>query len=398
MATEAQQQEPTIETIPLVDIKTPERTEKLHPIEDEDPEDWENFLKSVGTTPDQEIDVRVRNGNYELIDGDRRVRAVEENGGEEIRSKVFSEMSDEEFYARRIRSNELRKENNPFRRSWYAAQYVAPWLLPPGERFGVEKMTQYEYADLIGYSQGSVSQWLGPMRNENPIRSVVGDEAVEHATDNIPSDEAIQQVDEIVSWLLGQGEHKRVVSRNLVGKVADEVGDMSGISLAEIHTVAEMAAENGWDEGAFLEQLNKYASDPSDSAPVKIESGLRNSDPSKTETHDGDPDRVGEAEGKEGPNWSQYNEDFNKDQSPELPEVSVPEVDWTEYVSDEDLQGDETVTSIAESQRFVPEVPLQGEAAVALNLLAEMYDVERSDAIRFFWPAIVEEAIDHFAE
>lgn len=407
MATE-QTQKPTVTVIDIEEISAPGRTEKLHPVENQDQEEWADFLNSVGTEPDKPLDVRVSNDEYELIDGDRRLRALKENGAKSVQCYVHTEMSDDDFYLRRVRANEHRKDSDPIQRSWYTAQFVAPWLLPAGERwYDAQQMDQSEYGDLVGKAQGTISNWLKPMQDEHPIRHVVGKKKT--VSGNPLSQDDIKKVDDIVNWLCGRSDTKRVVPRNNEGQLADEIESMKGVSLGEIHSASKKAANESWNMNSLLEHLKEayVSSDNGPSVSGTVNSGIVNKDTTRTdEKNDGNPDQVSPAEtmgeegyGKreEGPDWETYNDEVNGDQ-PELPIPDMPDVDWAEYVADEDLQDDVTVEQIAQNRKLVAGVPLKGNAAVALNMVMERYDVKQSEAIEFFWSAIVEEAIDHFAE
>lgn len=368
----------TVDTVDLDDLHEPERTEKLHPWENDEGEEWESFKESVGQEPNKPLDVRENGSGYDVIDGDRRLRALKENDAEEVECRIFTEMSDEEFYLRRVRANEARKENDPFKRSWYTAQFVAPWLLPPGERFDVEKMSQYDYADAVGVTQGSVSNWLGPIKDIHPLRAVLDGKVGNHVTQG-----HIEKIDECVACLTGR-RGSRVIPDGQIGWAADQMADMEHASLAELHTTAEKASDEKWSLNKFLEYIDEhFGHDTPTVSGSGIQSGVVGTyDDSPVETRDGNPDKVAPPDPEPTP-----------EPDPDFVQTDI-DVTWREYVSDDDLPGDTTVSSVA-MRRMGPPISIEDEPRAAIEMLSEVLGIDRDEVVNtVLGGAIVDEAVN----
>lgn len=412
---------PELKRIPINEIEPPSRSEKLHPVEkeeagdseetekdvDDEKQTWPEFRQSVGIEPDKPIEVRENGAKYELIDGDRRYRAVEANydmyegqgqefDQEDILAYTFDrdEISDEEFYLRRLRANDQREEDDPVQRAWYYAQFVAPWLLPPGERMDdIEMMTQAEFAEKVGISQGAVSNRLRPMREEHTLRQFLGD--VGSGYKNRPKEDEIETVDEIVNLLLTIDESgHRVVPENQLPVILDKMDEMYNdynLSLGEIHQMAEKARENGWNHTTFAEELNDFIGSDEGVASGSFESGYVEQDTSEEQTKDGDPENADDGSQPLHPNADEPEPDEGEESVLGEP----PEVDWSQYVADSDLPGDLTVERLANRRRSYWEV--EDDVAVAVKMLAEATGEDPEEVLhRYCGHAIVNSVIDYF--
>ena len=375
----------TVEDVPLDKIQTPTRDEKLHPPENEDQEDWGEFKSSVGTEPIQ-LPLAKRNGDgYEIIVGDRRTRAVEENGAETLDIRVIDEdISRNDVFVTRVAENYHRSDSDPRTKAWYAAQLSAPSLLLPGERDpDIEVMSQTEVADMMDVSDASVSNWLDILRDENPLRAVLREKTVRKRA----SEDEIETIDNIVELLKSQNGHK-VIATGEEGFVADRLQDLEGVSLGEIELMAEKAVENGLNAGKFLEEVkDTYAADETGSSPGSMSSGpLGGEDPFE----DNSPDSSFDDGVDEGP----ANEDKEEPDASSTPDLDAPNivVDLGEVLPEDDHFPDDVTKSDVQVRGW-QDVSIKDDAAVLLNAVAEMYG-EDIDKIRQKWlePLIIEEA------
>jgi len=384
----------TVEDVPLDKIQTPNRDEKLHPPENEDQEDWEEFKSSVGTEPIQ-LPLAKRNGDgFEIIVGDRRTRAVEENGAETLDIRVIDEdISRNDVFVTRVAENYHRSDSDPRTKAWYAAQLSAPSLLLPGERDpDIEVMSQTEVADIMDVSDASVSNWLDRLRDENPLRAVLRKKTVKKRA----SEDEIETIDNIVELLKSQKDHK-VIATGEEGFVADRLKDLEGVSLGEIELMAEKAVENGLNAGKFLEEVkDTYAADEtSGSSPGSMSSGpLGGEDPfadnssgrSFDDGVDAGPEGEREDESETVPGY-----DFDD------PNISV---DLDGVLPNDEMFTKDEVTTRNVKGRKIQDVSMEDEAAVLLNALIELSrrpNETDDEALRrvqrnFLQPVLIEEA------
>lgn len=369
--------------IPIDEIEPPSRSEKLHPFEGENDDDeeggWEEFRESVGTEPNVPPTVRKVGDEYELVDGDRRLRALKENDAQKVQCQIRHDLNDRtDILAERIECNEFRKPNDKKARSRYIAQMGAPWLLPPGERDDeVETMTQTEVGKRIGHAQGVISRWLEPMKNEYALRASLADKA-----GNRPDEDDIQIIDQITNLLKQGGEDGNLVIP--IGKeqfVASELAKMGGVSLSEIETVAEKAVEGGWSDQRFLEYLDeKYAYDPE--KPEGVDAGMADG---SSDPLDGDENSKKKDKFEDNSRVSVDDVDVEDEANPfEAPEVD-PE--FEELVDDSDLNGESL--SELESRKMMSQT-IEDDAAVTINLIAAKTGLNPRDVLKeFIEPHIV---------
>lgn len=397
------------ENVSIDSIEVPERSEKLHPYQDEDPDEeensnevntWEQFRDSVGTEPDNPPTVIENGDGFVLVDGDRRMRALQENDAKTVDVLIRDDVDTTlELFEKRLTANEFRKGNNKKQRSWYVAQFVAPSLLPPGERKlneGEEIMSQAQFArELAGRGedyQGRISVWLQPMKDEHPLRATLQDKA----SGRKPDWDDITTIDRIMDLLKGRGEAKNVVVIDADERfTASELADMEGVSLSELETCAEKAANNKWNHSRFLEYINEnYAYDDIEE-PDGVDSGMMDgSDPFEDNDYGNDtPER------KDGGSTGVSVDDVEVDDGSGGTEDRVQyerpniEVDWGDHVDDEDLNG----ASLAElkTRRMMGSEPIEDEAAVAINIVSAKTGLSLRETKKMFAePAIVDRCIE----
>jgi len=385
-----------VDSVPIEDIQEPNRDEKLHPLEDEDPDDWGDFKESVGTSPITPPLARKTDDGYELIVGDRRLRAVKENGADTIDLRVVKgEIAQNDLYAARIAENYHRKESDQDKKSWTVAQLSAPALLPPAERDdGVERIKQTEVAETMGLTSSRVSQLLKPLKNKNPLRSVLRG----IASGRRPDEEDIEVIDNIVGLLNGQQGHK-VLATGEEGWVADSLGDMKGVSLGEIEMMAKKAVEEEWSADTFLEEIrSEFASTSNAAVNAKMDSGpVAGDDPfadnSRAQTRD---------DGVDGGIETDRDDPENKNtETPDRIDFDEPNisVEWDELIDDSDLSGMTDADSVTElTRRKYQDVALQDDAAIAINVLAEISNQPKEEVIRKFVQPAIAEAAARFVE
>lgn len=370
-----------IREVHIDDIHLPDRDEKLHPYENElderqeqvsnadgkDLNSWEEFRESVGTQPNKPPTVIENGDGYVLVDGDRRMRALTENDAESVRVLVRDDVEDKtDLFTKRLEANEYRKPNDKKRRSWYIAQLCAPWLLPPGERDDEidEIMTQTAVGKKLGHQQGVISDWLNPMRDEYPLRSVVADFASGRTVD----EDQVATIDEVVDYLKF-GDDK-VIPIGQDGFVANELGDMEGVSLDELRKVAKEAADGGWNDNRFLKELNdKYAYDPAEDLDDEIEGGMM--DGSDLDFED---DTVPESPTDAG---DEFFEDEESEETP-IPQIESGDINWSDYVDDDDLN---QPLSQIETRRMITQ-SVEDEGAVAVHILCDITGMSQREVMQ----------------
>lgn len=393
--------------VDIEDIVAPDSRDKLHPYENEDDEDedsnWNEFKRSVGTNPDYELLVWEQNeGEYRLLDGDRRLRAIKENGGSTAPVKVYGpdELTEEEFVSKRIAQNEQRKPSDPEQRSKATARYVAPWYLPPGEReYDEQRATQKEFTEMVSKSQGTISNWVGAVKDRYPLRRVV----VDMAPGNNPSPDQVEQIDRIVDILQSGGDVDggiMVIPERFEGETASEVEDMEGLTLSDLESVAETAAEEGWTRDEFVNTLwEDYAYDDEtedvNEGPVS-EDGPELEDPQSTTTYDNPED---------GPVETENPETETQDTDSPFGEVNFDPEEIRDLVEDDDLTSqatvdavmDRTMTSVSLGSQDLDDVTAQ--AAVTVNLLSRYHGITTGEVFeKFVAPEIVKAGFKHLED
>ena len=374
------------ESVPLDEIVPPERSEKLHPYENEDDESWEEFTESVGEEPNKPLEVfDNEDGEYELIDGDRRYRALVENEAETVQCFVLEPgddiSSEEDTTLRMITANEHREQSDPKQRARAIAQLCAPWLLPPGERESdTVRMTQTEVSSEVGKAQPTISVWLQPLRDENPLRNALAGKS----SGRNPDEDDTETIDETVDYLKrGGDEGNSVIPIGQEVFVANEIGDMLGVGLNEIASVSEKAANEGWNDNRFLKYIkDNYAYDETERVDDDIEEGmLDGSDLSFEDETVQDP----------------YDNDLDDQNADGEPEEEVDfggmeiDVEWSDHVSDEDLNGQSL--SELETRRLMTQ-SIEDDAAVAIHILCAKTGMSQRDIMqKFVEPLIVDNAV-----
>jgi hypothetical protein len=385
-----------VDSVPIEDIQEPTRDEKLHPPENEDSEEWEEFKKSVGTSPITPPLARKTDDGYEIIVGDRRLRAMKENGADTIDLRVVQgEVSQNELYAARVAENYHRKSSDRDKKSWTVTQLSAPALLPPAERDKeVEQLMKKEVAEMMGVTGPRVSQLLKPLKNKNPLRAALCDTAAGRR----PDEEDIEVIDNIVGLLNGQQGHK-VLATGEEGWVSDSLGEMEDVSLGEIEMMAEKAVEEGWGADTFLEEIrSEFVSTPSAQVNPKKESGpLTGEDPYA----DDSPARTRD-DGVDGGIETDRDDPENREtETPDRIDFGEPNVsvEWDELIDDSDLSGVTDADSVTDlTRRRYQDVALQDDAAIAINVLAEISNQPKEEVIRKFVQPAIAEAAARFVE
>lgn len=361
----------TIQTVPVDQIHEPTRSEKLHPYEDEDDEDWEEFRASVGTQPSKLPSVRENGDGYELIDGDRRLRAVRENDAEEVTVRVrYDVETTEDLLTQRVIANENRKNSDPKQRARYIAQLCAPWLLAPGDRRDDidEIHTQTEVGEIFGKAQGQISQWMNPLeQDEHPLRAGVA----EHHGGRTVDQEGVELIDETIELLddiVLQSQHKFV---------GTELADMEGVSLREIHSAVEQGVDQGWNSQQFLEYVEENFAIDDTSLDDDVETGVLGDQPDFDEPMDP----------------SEFQEDTTSEDTSDEEfefEIESGDIDWSALVQDQDLE--EMTVSEAE-QKKMQSVALEDDASVALEILQGATGMSKKEIVsEFLAPVLVREA------
>lgn len=377
------------ENVPVDEIEEPTRSEKLHPYEDEEDENWEEFRASVGEEPNKPLEVKKNGEGYDLIDGDRRLRALRENDAETAPCYILDEgediNDDSDFVLRMVVANEFRKDSDPKQRARKIAQITAPWLLKPSDRIETELLSQSDLASEVGKSQGTISNWLDPIRvDEYPIRAAVADKC----SSPKPGEDDIELIDETVELLRrGTGDNDMIVRLGQSQFVAEELKDMEGVGLREVHTAAEKGVDEGWNSQRFLEYVDKnYAYDDT-SLDDDVETDILGDD---------QPDFADPVDPTEGHDPSE-GVDLEEDDGDEI-DFGMPEidVDWSEHVDDDELNG-ESLASL-EGQRMMSQ-QIEDDASVAIKVLSAKTGMsERNVMKKLVEPAIVDQAVKFLAD
>ncbi|QCC60222.1 ParB N-terminal domain-containing protein [Natrinema thermotolerans] len=384
--------------VPLDQIEPPERSEKLHPYENEETEttnddelpEWEAFRQSVGTEPNKPLEVAENGTGYELVDGDRRYRALTENEADTVACFILEDgedLSESEREAektmRMITANEHRKESDKEQKARAVAKFCGPWLLPPGERITDERrMSQTAMADKVGVAQKTISVWQNPLRDKYPLRDALGGKA----SGNYPDADAVQVIDETIDYLeRGGDEGSRVVPIGQSKFVANEISDMEGVGLNEIRNEAKKGAQEGWDENRLLTNLEKnYAHNETEKIEESdFEEGMLNGDDLEFED-DTVPEPV-------------------DDSTEEEEETETEELDLRTEMREFDLEvlvDDDMASSADELKtRNLQAVSFEDEAAQLFVAMKEKYDLSDSDLMKkFVEPIFVDTAVAHLED
>lgn len=358
----------TSETVDIEDVKAPNRDEKLHPPENEDEEEWEDFKTSVGTNPIYNPIAEKNGDKYEIIVGDRRLRAMKENGAEEIDLEVVDDASRNDIYTTRIAENSQRTDSDRFQKAFTLAQLCRPWLLEPAERDGdVEVISQTEAARAIGFSDGYISQLVngGPLVDRRTLRHVLGQKGARKQL----TEEEIEKVDNIVSLLKGSEGHK-VMATGEEGWIADKLDSFQDVSLGEIEIMAERAVEEEWTTSDFLENLEEaYVKKSTDGVEPKVSSGpVAGDDPYADET----PDQTRDEDTDAGPTTNEDSEAATETASrPDFGDANI-EIDWDDLLDEDMLNGELGFERVGDITSLKwQDVSLQDDAAIMMNALAE---------------------------
>lgn len=383
--------------IPLDKIKSPNRSEKLHPPEDEDEEEWEDFRQNIGAEPQKPIEVAEiddENYDYELIDGDRRLRALRQNADDSdypdiegvpafIRVRGEDIENEGDRLLGMVVANEFRQESNKKQRSRLVAQLIAPYLLPPGDRKDdVPYMTQGDLENQTGIPQPTLTTWLEPMRNEHRLRSVLA----KTASGRRVSADDIETIDHVVDLLKRGGDDgEMVIDMGREISTANELAGMDGLNLSELENVAEQAVDDGWNSGQFLEYVREnLAYDEMEQMEDEIDAGYEGDGATDEYTAD------------TGVSTDDVTVDDNGHDDTDFG-LEVGEVDWDDLVSDGDLNG-RTIGEIEMNERM-KNVTIQDEAAVAISVLAAKTGQDERDVVKdFVEPLVTDNAVAYLRE
>lgn len=396
-----------LKTVQLSEVEEPTRNDKLHPRENEDEgqgddlstlrqrsddkeelTEWEEFRLSVGNEPNKPIEVRPDGSGYELIDGDRRLRALRDNDTVETDALVHENGEVEGEHNRLLRmvtANEFRKPSDKSQRSRHIAQLVSPWLLSPGDRKeNIEQMTQGELAQSIGKSQSTISIWLRAVRNQNPIRA--GLETLSSSW-SVTSDE-MKKIDEIVDLLIRGGEtNNKVVTIGQEQLVRSELEDMEGVSISEVLLAAEKSVSEGWNTQRFLEYINEEFAYNVEEDVSDVSSGVLSDNTEDPFTDDDISDTDGLTVSEDEP------DDFEESSF----DIEKPELDLGELLDEDSLPRGVTVQEL-ENNRMMYQT-IEDDAAVMISALSEMTGASKRDVIKdFVEPLIIESGVSWVRE
>ena len=407
---ETEESEPRIidfsKEIDLDRIRTPNRSEKLHPYEDEptDPDDvdrensWTEFKQSVGSQPNKPLEITPIDsyegkfdrdeyeGDYQLIDGDRRYRALEENEADTVACFIVDVDGDIDRWVRMFEANNFRRDNSPKQEARWIAKLYQPSLLPEGERFQDEPYFENmdDVAEAMGVSDATVSNRLKAIEYEYPIRfTLTGNN---YATNGRSlTKDRVKKIDRIIDCLKRGGDQENMVVT--IGReqfVAEELANMEGVSLGEIETVAEKAVEGGWGAKRFLEYTEEhYAHDEVERMNDEVESGMMDGSDDPFEDNDFEDDSGVSVDDVD----VGRDEDSSDEQEIEL-ESPDYDVDWNDIVDDSGL---ENPISDYETQRMMSQT-VEDEAAVAINIFADRFGLSKREVMKHIVePAIVDE-------
>lgn len=356
------------EEISLDNIEPPEPSEKLHPYEDENEDEWKDFLDTIGTQPQKPLEV-IENGNgtYEIVDGDRRFRALRENDADEVWCLVANDESDfgeSNKVLNMVRANEHRKDSNELQRARHIAQFVSPWLLPPGERRDFDRMTQSDLASEIGAkNRSNISFWLEPLRDENPLRAALSN----MSSGRTVSDEEIETIDNIVDLLVrGGNDGDRVIQTGQMSFVPGELADMEGPSLGEIRTAAEKAANQGWRAQRFLNYVRDNFAYEEEEDNIEGEVLGDTSAPWEDDSYDDDDTGV------DVDDVDVDDEDSNVEM-----DIPSPDVNWDNAVAGTEVDN----LSEMKSKQMIMQ-PLEDDAAIAFQVLQELSGMSEREVMR----------------
>lgn len=361
---EAEQQER--EFVPVEEIKKPSRDEKLHPDELED-----NFVESVGEEPNKPLEVYENDdGDIELIDGDRRLRALEINEAEEA-PVFFVDVEDTaEKSMRMIVANEDREDSDPEQRARVLARHVAPWLLEPANRLDwSEKMTQEEMADRMNKSQTTIRTWLEPLRDEAILR----DALAQSMGGRVSDEETMHTIDEIVDKVRTGGEDSTpIVAEERTHIVADAYNDVgTEVDIEDIKELTDEAIENGWNANKYIDEIQELGPDVTTAG---VESGVVGDD----DFVDDEPTENRDGDGTTGSDDTGTTDTTTVDD--EEVDFSLPYGDGTE-LDIEDYVGDVIPEELWEKHKDanVFTAGITGDTAVLVNILADMEDFNSPD-------------------
>jgi hypothetical protein len=364
-----------VEDIPLVEIEAPNPSDKLHPVEEEDDDDWEDFKRSVNKELQKPLEVVEQNGHYRLIDGDRRFRALEEGESDTASCIVKSDKDEDTVLVDMVRANEFRKPSDKNQRARTIAQLTAPWLLPPGERKNINTVySQSELAEQIGCSQPTINIWLSPVKDQNKLRDALSGTVSGRQLE----EEDMEMIDEIISLLKGRGDDGGVVMGvGQEGFVAEKISNMDGLNLGELQTVADKASAESWNTNKFLEYLDEHYA--YDELEEQADTGMM-----------GDTDFEDDLTG--GVSTGDVEQGHQHEETPDtdfgMPDVS--EVEWEEVVDDSELNG-ETLGSLKARQMVTQ--TFQDNGAIAINILCAKTGMSEQDVMeKFVQPLVVDRA------
>lgn len=467
------------QTVPVHDVVEPELSEKLHPYEDEqghhnlsleeieeiadeqtdenDAEDtvltsFDHFRLSVGTMPNKPLEVREVEDGVELIDGDRRLRALKSNDADTVPCLIIEEedgeVTEEDKAFKMMSANEGRRPSNTKRKGEYVAELTAPHRVPPEKRnHDFKKLySQREVAERIGCSQTSVSNWLDKLDNVHPIRAELNRVIPNGAK---ATDERVEFVDTIVEHLRNteteDGEKNAVIHDSITG-TEDGISELQAvdgypgdIQLSQIVEVAREADENEWDAKKFASELEERygnASTPGSFGDLTEDTGngltstipgngstsndpstSESQSPSTSDTDDGDEREytgnglakdkdLGRPTKKSVQNQKRENaEEEDEDDTEEVSSgvnegvdfggVAIEDVDWTEFVEDDELPQGQSVSTLT-FQNGMTQVDVQDEVSEAIAIVAAVRGETKGEAIEsVFGDAIVDRAVDY---
>jgi predicted regulator of amino acid metabolism with ACT domain len=456
----------------IADIREPSPSDKLHPHENEpgsnksleklrsesqyghkfELSDWEEFRLSVGTEPIippivQEADDDVSE-SYELVDGDRRLRAVKANYGDvaedemDITVIVMDDTDNwRDVHLTRITANEHNKASDKIQRARYLSRLYRPALLPPGERIqGGESeeeiientQTQTEIAEKIGTNQGTVSKWISPIRTEHKLRGVLVSIGTAGNGKGWHGDayEETKRVDRIVSLLL-QGNDpdgeietpSRVVATGNEGSVAEEMQEVDeeglGLTLVEVEEAAEKAADEGLDNTDIVEYVEdncsqtegneKDAFDDDDvesgliGAEDESENPLEANDGSSFEdtenSTDGSSDDSVEEPDTDENGESEYDSRYREAVAEAVraeEDFEEDEIDWEELINEDELSGETSMEELIECRKLSEFI--QDDASIGIHTLAEITGIDRRKIVQEFVEPIICRRISQLLE
>lgn len=380
-----------VKEIPLDDIKAPSTSTKLHPVADEisqedtgvseeNADTWENFVESVNQELQKPLEVTEEDGHYRLVDGDRRLRALEQGGSETAECMIKESKEDGEVFVNMLRANEFRKPNNKTRRAQLVAQLCQPWLLPPGERDqDTRRYLQTELADEIGVSDATISNWITPIQVErHRLRDVIVDVARPLGRDIDP--DISEQVDRIRDLLTTPNDDGQpMLSVGMAEKTHEKLDETSGLGLEGLETIAEKGVAEGWDNGDLKEHLDEHYVHT-------------------TEMDEAETGMMGDTDFEDDLSGGVTTDDVEQDQEDEEasaeqtarsgPEWEVPVSPDVEQTIDKLDAGQE-----ARAQKMLTE-NFEDASAVAVNALADRYDREISEVMdEFVEPLVTHAAI-----